>query len=391
MNSRERYSAVTRFAPGVRTLLWEFGYWTGTMERWYQEGLRRTSYSPPTGFPSGSGVIGESAPFPLRPGLMRYRDFDVHNLLGFDDGAVRIPVNWRHSPQFEEIILEEDETSRLMINPDGVTVRARKERDSIPQFLSWPVCDRCSWEQIREERFGPDITPRLPDGWEWLPAAYRDRDYPLGVVMDGFFSIPRELMGIEKQLVMYYDDPQLMHDINRHLAQVWLAVLEEIVSRVNLDFVYVWEDMAFRNGPLISPGLFEEFIVPYSTAKQAKFDGRGVDTICVDTDGNCWKLIPGFLKSGVSGLYPFEVQAGMDVVEVRKQFPQLLIIGGLDKMKLAQSKEAIDAELEAKLPPLLSQGGFIPHCDHLVHPDVPWDNFLYYRRKIGQYVERYQS
>ena len=116
LNARERFHAVMRFEPEARTLLWEFGYWTATVERWYGEGLRRSPFSPPPGFPSGAGVFGDALPFPHMPSLVRYRDIDIHKLLGFDDGTVRVPLNWRHSPPFEEIILEEDETTRLMVN-----------------------------------------------------------------------------------------------------------------------------------------------------------------------------------------------------------------------------------------------------------------------------------
>ena len=390
MTVREHYRAVMRREPGVRTLLWGFGYWTATTERWYNEGLPRSPYSPPPGLPAGSGVFGEALPFPHRPGVTRYRDIDIHNQLGLDDGAVVIPLNWRHSPQYEERVLDEDETSQWMINVDGLKVRARKDSATLPQFLEWPVHDRASWEQIKEERFGPDVMARFPQRWETLAPTYRDHDYPLGLAMDGFFSMPRELLGVQNQLVMYYDDPQLMHDINDHLSRVWLAMLEEVVPQVELDFVYFWEDMAFKNGPLISPRLFEEFVVPYYQRVTGFLKAHGVEITFVDTDGDCWLLIPGFLEAGVTGLYPFEVQAGMDTVEVRRRYPQLLIQGGLDKTKVAHGKQAIDAELEAKLPPLLSQGGYIPYCDHLVPPDVPWENFRYYRERVREYVERYQ-
>lgn len=330
--------------------------------------------------------------FPHHPGMCRYRDIDVHNVLGFDAGLVRIPVIWRHCPPFVEQTLDEDESTRWMINADGVKVRVKKASDSLPQFLAWPVHDRASWEQVKAERFSLDnLLKRLPPRWEKLAASYRvDRDYPLGVNPDGFFSMPRELLGVENQLVMYYDDPHLMHDINDHLTKVWLALMEEILSKVELDFVYFWEDMAFKNGPLLSPAMFREFATPYYIRVIDFLKQRGIEIIFVDTDGDCWKLIPEFLRAGVVGMYPFEVNAGMDVVEVRKQYPDLLIQGGLDKTKIAQGRGAIDAELKAKLPPLLSQGGYIPFVDHLVPPDVSWDNFCYYRERVREYVERYQ-
>lgn len=390
MNALEHFRNVMHFRPGVRTLMWEMGYWTATVERWYREGLRRSPYSPPPGFPAGSGVFAEANPFPHMPTQVRYRDLDIHRRCALDEGAVRIPINWRYSPPFKEQIIEEDETTRVMINTDGIKVRARKDSDSIPQFLAWPVHDQKSWNRIKEERFAPQIGTRFPQRWSDLVAGYRQRDYPLGVVLDGFFSLPREMLGLENQSMMYYDNPRLMHDINEHVCRVWLTVMEELLSQLDLDLVYFWEDMSFKNGPLLSPGHFEEFVVPYYKRMTDFLKSHGIDIIFVDTDGDCRKLIPGFIEGGVTGLYPFEVMAGMDVAEIRKQYPKLLMMGGVDKTKIAHGKEAIDAELHSKLPFVLSQGGYVPFCDHLVPPDVPWENFLYYRQEVQKYAEKYQ-
>jgi hypothetical protein len=392
MTARERYRAVMGFQPGVRTLMWEFGYWAATVDRWYGEGLRRSWYSLPPDLPPGASIFAEGLSYPeesYRSDIGSYRVLEVHDQLRLDEGAVRVPLNWRCCPQFARTTLQEDDNTRLVMNQNGVTFRVNKTSVSLPQFLAWPVKDRTSWERIKEERFGPDIMARFPSRWEVVVKSYQDRDYPLGPIMDGFFSTPRELMGLVNQLMMYYDDPRLMHDINDHLTTTWLAMLEQLVSEVDLDFVYVWEDMSFKNGPLISPAMFREFIVPYYRRITGFLRAHHVEIVFVDTDGDCSKLIPGFLEAGVTGLYPFEVQAGMDVVAIRKQYPKLLVQGGLDKLKVAKGKDAIDAELDAKLPFMLSQGGYIPYCDHLVHPDVSWENFRYYREQLNRYIERY--
>ncbi len=391
MSARERYLAVMRFEPGVRTLLWEYGYWNSTVERWYGEGLRRSCFAQPPGMPSGDVLHGEGVPWPPRPGRCAYRDIDIHHLLQLDEGVVRIPVNWRSFPPFEEVTLEEDDATRTLINRDGVKVRVRKNSDSLPQHLDWPVHDRRSWERVKDEHFRMEVRSRLPPRWESLACTYRTRDYPLGVILYGFFGIPRELLGVTRQLMMYYDDPALMHDINGHLLGLFLAMLEELLAAVELDYVYVWEDLAFKNGPLISPQLFAEFMVPYYSSLCSFLRARNVDVICVDTDGDFQALIPGFVQGGITGFFPFEVQAGVDVVEVRKQYPSLQIQGGLDKIKLAAGPSAIDAELSAKLPYMLQRGGYVPFCDHLVPPDVSWDNFCYYRQRVKEYAERYRS
>jgi len=304
---------------------------------------------------------------------------------------MQIPLNWRFCPPQEAVLLEEDDETRLIRDRNGVTLRERKDGKSLPRFVAWPVHDRTSWEKVKEERFRLDqIEDRFPEGWSEAIATYRNRDFPFGQLMDGYFSTPRELLGVENQLVMYYDDPELMKDITTHLTKVWLAMLEKVVAEIDLDYVSIWEDMCFKNGPLISPHMFDQFCAPHYTKMTGFLRAHGVDVIWVDTDGNCWSLIPRFLSAGVAGLWPMEAQAGMNVVAVRKEYPRLLMTGGVNKLELAKGVDAIEVELQSKLPPVLSTGGYIPTCDHMVPPDVSWENFRHYRNLVRDYVHQYR-
>jgi hypothetical protein len=47
---------------------------------------------------------------------------------------------------------------------------------------------------------------------------------------------------------------------------------------------------------------------------------------------------------------------------------------------LTRDKAAIDAHLRSLLP-LIEDGGFIPTVDHLVSPDIPLENFIYYMER----------
>ena len=78
---------------------------------------------------------------------------------------------------------------------------------------------------------------------------------------------------------------------------------------------------------------------------------------------------------------PFEVASGCDVVEIGKKFPDLVMIGGIDKRVLAQDKEAIDKHLEYIIPAMRKRGGYIPTCDHGVPAEVGLANYLYYRKR----------
>jgi uroporphyrinogen decarboxylase len=113
-----------------------------------------------------------------------------------------------------------------------------------------------------------------------------------------------------------------------------------------------------------------------------------VQIILVDSDGNLDELIPLFLEAGLTGVWPVEVQAGNDLLEIRRRYPKLRILGGIDKLEVARGKEAIDRELESKMPFMLALGGYIPHLDHSAHPEISWPDFCYYRSRLKEYIEK---
>ena len=106
---------------------------------------------------------------------------------------------------------------------------------------------------------------------------------------------------------------------------------------------------------------------------------NGVDVIFLDSDGNVEQLVPLWLEAGINYIWPFEVAAGNDAVALRKKYGKDLIIGGtIDKRALAKDKKAIREEVMSKVPFLLEQGGYFPSVDHLVPPDITFENYCYY-------------
>lgn len=383
MNTRERYIALMTGQDVDRTLLWELGYWVGAVRRWYREGLPEIK-GVPEGAPDGASAWGECAGTPI----LKYTDQDVHDYFEMDQAMVRIPLNIGTYPPFEEKIVEKHAGWYIWQTEEGLLRKERNDRDTLPSFVGSPVSTREDWERYKTERLRPDIAGRLPNDWPKLVEKYKRRDYPLALgQIHGFFGTPRNLLGVEGLLTMYYDDPALMKDINNHLASFWISLFDDVLRDVSVDAVYIWEDMCYKGGPLISPDMFREFILPGYQKLTNFLKEYGVKIINVDSDGDVWKLIPLWIEGGVNVLYPFEVVAGMDVVEVRETFPNLGIMGGIDKRAIAQGREAIDRELEG-VPFMLKHGGFIPTIDHMVSPDISFENFSYYRQRLQQMIEK---
>jgi uroporphyrinogen-III decarboxylase len=166
-----------------------------------------------------------------------------------------------------------------------------------------------------------------------------------------------------------------------------IKTLDRCFSEVEVDLVVIGEDMAGRNGPLISPAMFREFMMPYYKRFTAFCRDHGVGTIWVDSDGDIRKLIPLWIESGVNGIGPCDNVLGqVDVVELREAFPRLVMAGGIDKRIIEEGRTfaEIDAELEHKVRPLVRRGGYFPGPDHAWTPQASLENYMYYIDKLNE-------
>lgn len=379
MNTRERFLASMTFEPVDRPLLWEFGYWVGAIRRWYKEGLS-CQRGIPESLGDSNAVSGECLGIDFRNPNQAW---DVHEALNFDEFMYRSPINNCFVPAFEPVVMEEKEGWVIMINPDGETVQIEKGGGS-QHVIDSSVKTRDDFEKLVSERFNSrNFEQRLPEDWEDVKEKLKNRTFPLIYGGNqGFFNTPRRLLTFEKLMVCYYDDPDLIKAINQHLVDFLIGLYEPLIQELGGEAAFISEDMAYKSGPFISPKLFREFCLPYYKQLTDFYRSYGIENIFVDSDGMVMPLIPLLEEAGVTGLFPWEVQCGNDVLEVRKNFPRFQILGGLDKKEIAKGKDAIDAELKSKVPTLAETGGYVPFIDHTVPPEISWSDFCYYREKL---------
>lgn len=385
MTDKERFHALMSFQPADRTLFWEQGFWGGTIERWYAQGMPRRSGI--QGDPAwGDTVRGPASP--IAPGDRFCAD--VLEAAGLDKPTLRVPVELHLWPPFEEKVLEDHGDQVVLRDEMGIVKLMPKARNSIPHYISWPVSTMDDLEKVAAERLDPDSPGRFPADW---PAVVRrlnayDGVVALGGYPCGFFGSPRFLMGEVEFMVAFIERPELVRALVDRFARLWAALYDRVLSQVRVDCIHIWEDMSYKNGPLISPQMFREFLLPAYRRLTDVARSHGVKVVLVDTDGDCRKLIPPMIDGGVTGLYPFEAQANLNVVDIRRDFPRLQILGGIDKKALARGPAAIDAELARQVPAMLPQGGYVPMVDHQVPPDVSWESYLHYRRRIADMAGR---
>ena len=357
MRPHERFLACMHFQEVDRVPLWEWGPWESTLRRWQRKELG----------------AGNSPP--------QYAECDTRVLCGVDLWML---------PRYEEKVLTEDEFFITRRTDRGVVHRRQKSPDemSMPEFIEFPVKSRRDWDQL-ECRFDATDARRFPPDWPARCQGWNDEEPVLvfqGPRAPSLFGFVRELMGPERTLYAFYDEPTLVHDMMETYTVFVIGLLSRVIDSAPLTSIFFWEDMCYRSGPLISPEMFRTFMLPRYKRITELARSRGVDTIFVDSDGDVSQLIPLWIEAGINGVYPMEVAAGMDVQQLRKEYGQdLLMTGGIDKRVLAESRDAIDKELRLKMP-VAEKGGYVPHLDHSIPHDVSYEAFAYYWRRKKEFL-----
>ena len=348
MNARERFLATMTFGRPDRIPYHFGGPRESTFAAWYKQGLSR--------------------------------DMDFYRWLGYDHWE-GLPVNLGPLPAFEEVVLEE--TARYKVWIDNLGAK-RIDHKVLPtpgfvtrKWLEFPVKNRQDWVEMRR-RYDPETPGRLPENWSERVERWRSRDFVLGLTIQSMFWRVRDWVGFEGLCTMLHDDPTLVHEMMEHVVELTVAVLDEPLRQVNVDYVYFNEDMAYKTASMISPAMVKEFLWPGYRRLVRFFRERGVSVLIMDCDGHIGELIPLWLDVGITCVSPVEVAAHNDPLAYRKRFGRdLLMMGGIDKRELRFDKERVRREVLSKVPWLIEQGGYVPQVDHGVPPDIPLRNFLY--------------
>ncbi len=347
----------------------EFGYWPQTIRRWLGEGMRAELTEEE-----------RNSMFPRR----------LDDFFGFEHEAHGILIDQKIDPPFEEEIIERRGSSVIMRDSTGIIAQRflhDAEESSIPHFIDFPVKTGDDWQAIKQRY---RIEGRgLADGEaieQARSAQTSGRAIKAGLI--GFYGMLRNWMGMERLSFAFYDCPEMVHEMVEHWAELLARQIESLPEDILIDEVDWWEDMAGKNGPLVSPALFDEFFGRgYSRVMTAAAE-RGCAISMVDCDGNPHDIVANWLRQGVNIMFPLEVAAGVDPGAWRDEFGmELRLRGGIDKKAVAIGGAAIDREFERIRGPF-EQGGFIPHLDHLVPPDVSYDNYREYLDKKRAFIGR---
>ncbi|MCR4437581.1 MAG: uroporphyrinogen decarboxylase family protein [bacterium] len=352
MTTRERFLAALEFTPADRLPNLEFGYWEATIRRWHDEGL----------------------PSHLRTGTEVEAYFGLEGVETFD----YVPVINGLWPPFTRQVLAEQGGRRLVRDENGVLYEELTDGESIPRYVKFPIASPDDWEAFKRERLDWSREDRVTSHIGDFVRMRHQQGRPVRFDAGSLYGWLRNWMGVENLSIALMTEPGWVAAMMDHLKELTIHLLRAYITpALAVDVAWWWEDMCYNHGPLISPRLFEQFMVPRYKESVEELRAHGITHSVVDCDGKIDLLVPGWLRAGIRVMFPVEALHTSPLRLREEHGDQVLMIGGVNKFALIAGPAAIDQELES-LSPLVAAGGYIPSVDHRVPPDVSLENYRYY-------------
>jgi hypothetical protein len=261
------------------------------------------------------------------------------------------------------------------------------EVDPLPPFKKLPMA--INDLVVLKKRLNPNDSGRLPHFWKRRIKKWHNRDYVLMLrVHRGFFLSlgVGDWARFEEIIMLLRDNPDFISEYMRIQGNFAAQLAEKILKEVEIDAAIFSEPIGGADRPLLSPQMYEKFVLRSYLPVLDVLRRNAVNTIILLTYANFRALIPSILKFGINCLWACETNIKeMDYRDIRREFGRSLsLIGGIDLDALRKDKAAIRKEIEEKVPPLLASGGYIPLADGRIREDVPYQNYIYYRKLLRE-------
>ena len=371
MNERERFVETLLFGKPDKVPLQPGSPRESTLETWRRQGL------PP----------GED-----------YYEFLLETLgIEYDKSTkprMSPGVSFKMIPEFEEQVIEHRDGHYIVQDWMGAITEISDEFDytylrEAKDFVTrkwhrFPVRDRSDWEKMKK-RFDPRTPERYPGDFQKRCESLAEGDGVVSFAFNGPFWQLREWCGLEGLCMLMIDDPGFVQEMIGFWTDFVSETMAPILAMLQVDYVVVNEDMAYKAHSMISPKMTRQFLLPAYKRWIAELKRAGCRVISIDSDGYIAELIPIWIDAGFNCCFPVEVAAGNDIVKYRRLYgKKMAYVGGIDKRAIAAGGKVMKQEVMRVVPSLLEDGGFIPGCDHGVPPDISWGNFVEYTRLLAK-------
>jgi uroporphyrinogen decarboxylase len=167
--------------------------------------------------------------------------------------------------------------------------------------------------------------------------------------------------------------------VERHLDLSLEGACRSLEAQAAAGLRVMWGgyDLADNRGPIYGPRVFRELVLPRIRRMTDRARELGL-VYLFRTDGKLWDIGQEFfIESGIHAYGEIDVDAGMDLVEVRRRYPGVALWGGIACGTLLQhgTPKAIRAEVRRVIEGVGTRGLVFGSSNSILH-GTPVENVL---------------
>lgn len=189
-------------------------------------------------------------------------------------------------------------------------------------------------------------------------------------------------IGIEQFSYLLADYPEIVDEfLEASVGRTIARIQATHRRRRHVGAYFAGDDIAFRTSTILSPGTLRQIFFPRLKRVVDAMHEAGAK-VMYHSDGNLMAVLDDLVNAGIDVLNPIEVAAGMNIAEIHRRAPKLILAGGIDMSQLLPRGTPERVE-EAVRTTVRDAGGKIMVGSSSEFQDgIPLENFLAMRRAI---------
>jgi uroporphyrinogen decarboxylase len=349
MTSQERITLALKHKEADRVAIQD-GPWETTIRRWHKEGL------------------------PANEDPFSYFKYEMIN--------IRADLSFR----LTETVIEDTDEYKIIKNANGVIRKSWKNSTSTPELLGFTINNHEAWEEHKPLLKYDDSRMNLDSA---LATYNNARKAGLYINYAGAVGYDKwgNIIGPENFLPAMLIDPDWVIDVYMTDIELHIATVEEMLARgLKFDGAFLYDDLGYRNGTFFAPETYREQLFPAHKRLFDFFKSKDMPVI-LHSCGNVNAFVLQFIEAGLTCLQPLETKAGMNLIELKKNYgDRLAFMGGIDVRAMsAEDPKIIEEEIKTKVGFAKQGGGYIYHSDHSVPDDVSFEQYKHVIKLVHEY------
>lgn len=225
---------------------------------------------------------------------------------------------------------------------------------------------------------------------------YYNTDYAIAsrAVSHGFFELAWELRGMENMLIDMLINKEFANKLLDKTLEIQIGLYDVLLSECGdyLQIVETADDYGTQKGPIMSPELFYEMIVPRRKKLNDFIRSKAPNAkIFLHSCGSIYHLLDGIIESGVDILNPVQPSADyMNTYRLQQEYGDKLVFhGSIDEQTaLVFSKNRVREEMKTRIESLGKEGMYIMAPTSNFQDDMPIENIIEFAsmaKELGKY------